>query len=173
MRLVLTTALVFVSGAAYASSITTLDGPQNPGRSIVEKSCAHCAAAPVRTEEPSYKVPDLIPGTQKTELIDINGEKKLVRTEAWLGGSPVIYVSKVPAWMAQDSAIAEVRPTTNGSIETMIASAKASPDGVDTGATTGAVKISAEAEARIAAASVAPKQLDLDAFQLRTNAITH
>ncbi|WP_051904084.1 plant virulence effector HPE1-like domain-containing protein [Neorhizobium vignae] len=170
MRLVLATALVFASSSAFASSITVINGTHQPGVSIVAKTCAGCpiAAAP-KSDEAAYKVPDLPAGTQKTEIIEINGEKKLARTEAWLGGSPVIHVSKLPKWMAEDKAIAEVHPTTNGSTQTQIAAAEAPSDGIDTDAMTSAVKTIGEASVGIAEASLAPRALDLDLFVLRTN----
>ncbi|EUC01365.1 hypothetical protein PMI07_003350 [Rhizobium sp. CF080] len=170
MRLVLATALVFASGSAFASSITVINSTHQTGVSIVTKTCANCPAAVARkSEEAAYTVPDLPAGTQKTEIIEINGEKKLARTEAWLGGSPVIHVSKLPAWMAKEKAIAELHPTTNGSTETQIAAAEASGDGIDTGAMTSAVKTIGEAEVAITEASLAPKPLSLDTFELRTN----
>ncbi|WP_052183150.1 plant virulence effector HPE1-like domain-containing protein [Rhizobium sp. YS-1r] len=135
MHLVLTTALVLASGAAFASSITTISGANPSGASIVEKRCTDCPVPKPRANESTYKVPELANGIQKTEIIDINGEKKLVRTEAWFGGSPVIYISKLPDWMATDSAIAELHPTTDGSTETGLATL----DGIDLDATTSAV----------------------------------
>jgi hypothetical protein len=170
MRLVLVTALVFASGSAFASSITVINSTHQPGVSIVTKSCANCPAVTApKSEEAAYKVPDLPAGTQKTEIIEINGEKKLARTEAWFGGSPVIHVSKLPEWMSEEKAIAELHPTTNGSTETQIAAAEASGDGIDIDATTSAVKTIGLAEVRISEASLAPKPLALDTFELRKN----
>ncbi len=172
MRFVLATALVFASGPAFASSITVINSAHQSGVSIVTKSCASCpvAAAP-KSKEAAYTVPDLPAGTQKTEIIEINGEKKLARTEAWLGGSPVIYVSKLPDWLAEEKAIAELHPTTNGSTETQIAAAEASSDGIDTDAMTSAVKTIGKAEVEMTEASLAPRPLALEAFELRTNGL--
>ncbi|MDR6815594.1 hypothetical protein J2X76_000748 [Neorhizobium sp. 2083] len=168
MRLVLATALVLVSGSAFASSITVINSTHPSGASILTKSCAGCpAAAAPKSDEATYKVPELPAGTQKTEIIEINGEKKLARTEAWLGGSPVIHVSKVPTWMADEEAVAELHPTTNGSTETQIATAEASDDGIDIDATTSAVKTIRDAEVGMTEASLA-KPLALDTFELRT-----
>ncbi|CAN7187955.1 plant virulence effector HPE1-like domain-containing protein [Neorhizobium sp. LjRoot104] len=170
MRLVLATVLVFASGSAFASSITVINGTHQPGVSIVTKNCASCsvAAAP-SSNEAAYKVPDLPAGTQKTEIIEINGEKKLARTEAWLGGSPVIHVSKLPKWMAEEKAIADLHPTSNGSTQTQIATVEASGDGIDTEAMTSAVKTIGEAPVEMTEASLAPKPLALDTFELRTS----
>jgi hypothetical protein len=170
MRLVLATALVFASSSAFASSITVINGTHQPGVSIVTKTCASCPVAVAPTsDEAAYKVPDLPAGTQKTEVIEINGEKKLARTEAWLGGSPVVHVSKLPKWMAEEKAIAELHPTTNGSTQTQIVAAEAPSDGIDTDAMTSAVKTIGDASVGIAEASLAPKPLALDMFELRTN----
>lgn len=170
MRLVLATALVLVSGSAFASSITVINSTHQSGASILSKSCASCPTAEApKSKEAAYQVPDLPAGTQKTEIVEINGEKKLARTEAWLGGSPVIHVSKLPHWMAEEKAIAELHPTTNGSTEAQIATAETSSDGIDIDATTSAVKTIGGADVRITEASLAPKPLALDTFDLRTN----
>jgi hypothetical protein len=34
---------------------------------------------------------------QQSQIRDINGEKKLYRTEGWMGGSPIVFVTKAPA----------------------------------------------------------------------------
>lgn len=165
MRLVLTTALVLASGAAFASSITTIGGAHPSGTSIVEKRCTDCPAAKLKANESTYKVPELANGIQKTEIIDINGEKKLVRTEAWFGGSPVIYISKLPGWMATDSAIADLHPAADGSTETGIATLDASRDGIDLDATTSAVGINGTAES--VRTSAVPVTATFGSFDLR------
>lgn len=169
MRLVLTAALVFASSTAFASSITVIGSTQATSTSIVEKRCTDCSVAEAKADNSSYRVPELTPGTQKMEIIDINGEKKLARTEAWFGGSPVIYVSKLPEWLAGEKAIAEIHPTTNGSTEMQIEEAEASGDGIDIGAMTGAVDTPKGTEAGIIEASAGPQPLTLDTFQLRLN----
>lgn len=165
MRFVLATAMVLASSTAFASSITTIGGTHAPGKSIVEKRCGNCVSGPAKAAEPSYKVPDLAPGTQKIEIIDVNGEKKLARTEAWFGGSPVIYVSNVPAWMSDAAATAKVQPAANGSTETAIEAVEAK-DGVDTDAKTGAVT---ETGAAVQTVEAHPAPLDTNAFTLRIN----
>ncbi len=164
MRLVLTTALVFASGAAFASSITPVGGVHPSSPSIVEKRCGDCPDLTRKANEPAYKVPELAQGTQKMEIIDINGEKKLVRTEAWLGGSPVIHVSKLPEWMAEERAIAALQTGASGSTETQLATIEASGDGIDIEATTGAVIGPGQ---KIDQAAMAPQPLSLDGFELR------
>jgi len=168
MRLVLATAMVLASSSAFASSITMIGGAHPSSPSIVEKRCTDCAPLTPRTEASTYKVPELEPGTQKTDIVEINGEKKIARTEAWLGGSPVIYVSKLPTWMAGEKAVAALHPHGNGSTENELASTAASSDGVDIESTTGALKINTGAP-RISEAAMAPAPLAISDFQLRTN----
>ncbi|MFB9950391.1 plant virulence effector HPE1-like domain-containing protein [Rhizobium puerariae] len=166
MRLVLTTVLVFASGAAFASSITAINGSHAAGTSIVEKRCEGCPAAKPKVNQATYKVPELASGKQKVEIVDINGEKKLARTEAWFGGSPVIHISKVPEWMAPDSAIADLHPAADGSTETGIATIGDSRDGVDLDATTSAVDPLKE-KAESTEISAAPSPAATGQFELR------
>jgi hypothetical protein len=165
MRFVLTTALVFASSAAFASSITPVGGVHPSSPSIIEKRCADCPDVTPKAHGPAYKVPELAQGTQKMEIIDINGEKKLVRTEAWLGGSPVIHVSKLPGWMAEERAVATLQTGAHGSTETQLATVEASRDGIDIEATTGAV-VGPEQQ-KVDQAAMAPLPLSLDRFELR------
>ena len=80
MRLVLTTALVLASGTAFASSsITTLSGTPARSPSQVETRCMDCKVARPKADLSTYHVPALKQGTQKTEIVDINGERKIVR----------------------------------------------------------------------------------------------
>ena len=90
----LATALI-LAGPALASSIETVGVVTSAG-SIIVKSCAHCPAPKPVAHRDSYIVPALRTGTQTVQLKDINGEKKVVRTEAWMGGSPVVYISAPP-----------------------------------------------------------------------------
>ena len=118
MRLLLTGALIFMGGTALASSITPLTGHGGNG-SIVAQACEDCPPVKPRDDNSGYTVPVLDNVFQKTEIIEINGEKKLLRTEAWLGGSPVVHVSKVHEWTSGSSV--------------------AGADGIDHEATVGAV----------------------------------
>jgi hypothetical protein len=99
------------------------------------------------------------------EIVDINGEKKLVRTEAWLGGSPVIHVSKLPEWMTEDRAVATLQTTSQVSTETQLATIEASKDGIDIEATTGAV-IGPDQQ-KVDQAAMASVPLSFDGFELR------
>ena len=138
--LFLVPALVFAGDAAFASSITPLSGSERGNGSVVMKSCADCPPAPAMEESSDYRVPQLDPGTQKTTVIEINGEKKIARTEAWLGGSPVVHVGKMPEWMAPENhPAASVELDEGLSVEAAIAAAEVPHDGLDLAATTSAV----------------------------------
>jgi hypothetical protein len=123
MRFLLTSALILVTGPAMASSITPVMSHGGNG-SVVVKSCSDCPPLKPKEGSAGYKVPVLEPGAQKTEVVEIGGEKKVLRTEAWLGGSPVVYVSKAHDWAFANSSIL----------------ARTAPDGIDRHAVVGAVK---------------------------------
>ncbi|AXV14576.1 hypothetical protein CYG48_01915 [Neorhizobium sp. SOG26] len=146
MRIVLAMAVVLSGGTALASSITSVGGAPSSATSIVVKACTHCVAEPAKADSGSYVVPELAAGTQKIEVIEMHGEKRLVRTEAWFGGSPVVYVSKVPGWM-QDSAVAETGPDQPVPAEAQSATAVPTKDGIDEDATTSAVESAAAPQA--------------------------
>lgn len=86
-------ASLLATGSAGASSVEVVKTGQDANNSISQLSCAHCPP-PVVTKKTSYVVPDVAPGTDRVELKQIDGEMKLVRTEAWLGGSPVVFITK-------------------------------------------------------------------------------
>ncbi|MFK0165728.1 plant virulence effector HPE1-like domain-containing protein [Rhizobium sp. NPDC090279] len=91
----LTLACVLAGGSATASSIQPVDGTMIGGRgSIVDKSCAECPPLKPKVTEREYTVPTLTAGTQSIVVRNVDGEKKVLRTEAWMGGSPVVFVSK-------------------------------------------------------------------------------
>lgn len=134
----LTLACVLACGSAAASSIQTVDSKmQSADNSIVDKTCANCPPLKPQVAEKEYKVPTLAAGTQSIVVRNIDGEKKVVRTEAWMGGSPVMFVSK---------------PTPEA-----LAAAEIHSDGIDMTAKTAALPTVA----------MGPAPLDLSGFQLR------
>jgi hypothetical protein len=160
-RVLITAATVtaaLLAGGAQAASVTATNGSQKSS-SIVSWHCSDCSPPAQKPDRSSYKVPVLALGTQKTEIIEINGEKRLVRTEAWLGGSPVVFVGKVPAWMGDTKTLANVPASASTSFEEMIEKATPTRDGIDLEATTSAVAPEVEQ------ASVKP--LALGEFSLR------
>ena len=148
-HLILTAAIALASGAASAASIEPIGGTHVGSASVIVKTCGDCPVLKAKERVASYTVPTLPDGTQRTEIRDINGERKLVRTEAWLGGSPVVFVSKLPAGM--DDAKPTAAAISNVGIEPVVATS----DGIDMAATTAAV------------GEPAPKPLDVTTFELR------
>ena len=130
--------------------------------SVLPVTCPTCQAAPLKTGTKAVDVVTLKPGEQKIELKTINGEEKIVRTEAWLGGSPVVFVSKATPEM-----IAAYFP------------GKTAPDGIDSASKTAALPDDAKPLAAKApvvaglgdapAVAAEQKPLDMSGFSLRTN----
>lgn len=126
-RFVLTSMILAASAGvtpAFASSIDVISGLSTGGSSVMQVSCAHCPALTPKISRNAYQVPTVASGKQTAEIVDVDGEKKLMRVESWLGGSPVVFMTSADGW------------TTKGS--TIVASAPAS-DGIDREATTAAV----------------------------------
>lgn len=78
--------------AAQASSIDVIQSDPTE-RSIDHVACEACGPYNPYIEEEEPEI-TLAPGEQRIEIRDVNGEKKVFRTEAWFGGSPVVVVSK-------------------------------------------------------------------------------
>jgi len=136
----LTLACVLAGSSAMASSIQPVDGTMIGGRgSIVDRSCTACPPLKPPVTEKEYIVPTLEPGTQSIVVRTIDGQKKVMRTEAWMGGSPVTFVSK---------------PTPEA-----LAAAGEPADGIDMTAQTAALPSSS--------ATHEPALLDLSDLQLR------
>jgi hypothetical protein len=147
MRFLLTSVLILASGTALASSITPVVNHGGNG-SLVSQGCDECPPLKPKQETSTYKVPVLESGPQKTEIVEINGEKRALRTENWLGGSPVVHVSKVHDWTPTGSSML----------------AGTAGDGIDHDATVGAVHPDATAMPQDE-----PPAIDFSALQLRLN----
>lgn len=175
-HLILASALI-VAGPAFASSIEKV-GVTTTAGSIVVKSCADCPAPKPVAHRDSYIVPALRTGTQTIEMKDINGQKKVVRTEAWMGGSPVVYISNPPKdETAQPAATAPAAPapvaasmisTQTQAIEAAAIGMTAAPprDGIDKTTTTAALDTD-PAAAPPGEAATTIKSLDSSKFELR------
>lgn len=160
------------AGSTSASSIEALKTGQDTSNSVSQISCAHCPP-PVVKKKTSYIVPDVAPGTERIELKTINGEMKLVRTEAWLGGSPVVFITKASE-EAVKAAQAEMAPAEDlakaAAVDTLPAEAQAT---ATLSIIDGTVKTSAVSTASMAGmAAVTPQdshsqEVDLENFQLR------
>ena len=167
-RLFLTAIVALTGGSAMASSIEYINGVHVANGSFIRRDCAGCKPMKGKAVAQGYAVPSIEPGTQHTEMREVDGKRTLLRTEAWLGGAPVTFVSTNPAWMAETSSTAiatydDAEPVAHPA-ETV-----STPAGIDVTTTTAAVKeISPENAAEPASASVigAPQFPD---FKLRGN----
>ncbi|API53076.1 hypothetical protein BMW22_16950 [Rhizobium leguminosarum] len=144
-------AILLIAGSAMASSIEVVGktAPSAEG-SIVTETCAHCPPLQAELTKKDYTVPELKPGVlQASEIRDVGGEKKIYRTVGWMGGSPVVFVSKATP-------------------EAMLAAAPPAPpaDGIDMSATTAAV-IGGDARPVAAGMAEQPAALNASDFKLR------
>lgn len=144
-------AILLMAGSAMASSIEVVGktAPRADG-SIVTESCPDCPPLQAEVSKKDYTVPELKPGVlQASEIRDVGGEKKIYRTEGWMGGSPVVFVSKATP-------------------EAMLAAAPPAPpaDGIDMSATTAAV-IGSDAKPVAAGMAEQPAALNVSEFELR------
>ncbi|EJT03321.1 plant virulence effector HPE1-like domain-containing protein [Rhizobium sp. CCGE 510] len=143
--------ILLMAGSAMASSIEVIGNtaPHADG-SIITETCTACPPLRAELTKKDYTVPELKPGIlQASEVRDVGGEKKIYRTEGWMGGSPVVFVSKA-------------------SPEAMIAAApSAQPaDGIDMSATTAAV-IGGDAKPVVAGMAEQPATLNVSEFKMR------
>ena len=167
-RFFLTAVVALASGSAMASSIEYIKGVHVANGSFVRLNCAGCQPMKTKTVADGYAVPSIEPGTQHTEMREVDGRRVLVRTEAWLGGAPVTFVSTNPAWMTQTPGTA-VATYDQAAPEAHPAETAATSPGIDETATTAAVnRISNDQKVAPVNASVsgAPQFPD---FQLRGN----
>lgn len=104
-KVVLTLAMMLAGGPAMASSIEHVRGDRTSNDSVVFINCASCPA-PAQAAAIEPAAPALQPGTQSISVREVDGRKETVRTEAWLGGSPVTYVSANPLWLPSADATA-------------------------------------------------------------------
>jgi hypothetical protein len=136
---------MLASGSAMASSIQPIESySKDSAGSVISESCDHCPALSQPIAKKSYIVPELKPGTQVMEIRDIDGQRKIARTEAWMGGSPVTFISKATP--------------------EALAAAGEQSDGVDLTATAAVTPV-----ANPAPAATPPLALNVTNFQLRLN----
>lgn len=153
MRTLLIFAVLLAAAPAFAGSFEPVSGMTTAG-SIETVSCDDCPALKPKREASTYHVDAIDPGTQKVEIREANGERKIYRTEAWMGGSPVLFVSKAPAETVQAAdAAAPVEDTTIA---------------VDATAKTSALDSDAARDAKTAAIA-SSQEFDPSGFELRVN----
>jgi hypothetical protein len=160
--LLITAALTLAAGTASASSVEDVTSGTAINSSVATISCAQCPPLQPK-KKVSYVVPELKPGTAKLELKEIDGEMKSVRTEAWLGGSPVVFVNKASEDVIKAAAM-KADPAPAGA---PAASVTAVTD-VDRTAKTAAVGVVSRAEPVSASMAVSGSQkFDPSGFDLR------
>lgn len=144
-------AILLMAGSAMASSIEVIGkAASSADSSILTESCASCPPLQIDVTKRDYTVPELKPGVvQASEIRDVGGEKKIYRTEGWMGGSPVLFVSK-----ATPEALVAAEPST------------VPAEGIDMNATTAAV-IGGDAKPVAAGMAEQPATLDASEFKLR------
>ncbi|MEW9616352.1 plant virulence effector HPE1-like domain-containing protein [Shinella sp. S4-D37] len=158
MRTLLPTfAVMLLAAPAFAGSIEPLAAASSGGSSISAVRCDDCPALKPKPKHATYHVDAIDPGTQKVEIREENGERKIFRTEAWMGGSPVLFVSKAPAEVHQAAEAEKPANEKATSLET-----------VDAGARTGALD-EAAAHPTVTAGMATSREFDPAGFELRLN----
>jgi hypothetical protein len=161
-------ALIVVSSAtsANAGSIDVIKTNAERSGSIERIRCESCLR---ETEvKKAASVIELAPGTQKIEIREVDGVRKVFRTEAWMGGSPVVYVSKSidlqPPVVAEEKPV--MRPENVADAPAVITQpqpAQAEADMIDQNAKTSAVTadMGANTKVEIKAPAFDPAKLQL------------
>lgn len=152
MRILLPTiAFMLLAAPALAGSIQPVAGSSS-GDSISVIRCTDCPALKQKIKAATYHVDAIAPGTQKIEIREQDGERRIFRTEAWMGGSPVLFVSKAPA-------------------ETVAAADADKPvDAVEVDAASQTSALNADAGQQTEAATMAAsREFDPEMFELRLN----
>lgn len=169
MRLFASLAFLGLATAAQAGSIEDVKAlPKGASAdSITVFGCTSCP--PPAPKKLAYTVPVLKKGEQKVVLKRVNGEQKIFRTDAWMGGSPVTYVSTPTK--------EEIAALENGNQKVV----GQKGDGIDQTAKTAAVNVpplpllngnaasATPVAADMAATPAEPKPLDTSGFTLRQN----
>ncbi|MCO6186903.1 plant virulence effector HPE1-like domain-containing protein [Rhizobium sp. L1K21] len=89
-------ALPALAGNLTAHSIETFPADSGANGSVFYFKCATCDG-PKPEVVPDYIVPQLKHGTERLEFVGTGDDKKVVRIEAWQGGSPIRRVSVTQA----------------------------------------------------------------------------
>jgi hypothetical protein len=93
LRLITAITLCAGASAASAASIESFQPTASTRSSIVEVGCPICTLEAEKRAAAEATI-KLAPGEQIIEVRELGGEKMIYRTEGWLGGSPVVMVSK-------------------------------------------------------------------------------
>jgi len=110
MRVFLLAGTVLLGAAAAQAGSIDVVRSDNREHSIEHVTCAACGPYSPEVEDVVEDIA-LEPGQQRIEVRDVNGEKKIFRTEAWFGGSPVVMVSKAYELPGANQAADAEQPT--------------------------------------------------------------
>jgi hypothetical protein len=156
---IFTVALVLAGGSAMASSIEPIHGDRTGNGSILSLNCVQCPALKKNEKVQEYSVPSLASGALETEMREVDGKPEMIRTDALLGGSPVVYISKTQTWFPLDEA------------QSLAAKAKepmpANDDGIDDSARTSAIDGSEPVTQAGVNFASQPARTDFSDFSLR------
>jgi len=172
--LLFTFASLAAASTAGASSLENVVSGEKVNSSISQLSCGQCPPLVVEKKN-SYIVPEVAPGTDRVELKKINGEMKLVRTEAWLGGSPVVFISKasdadIQQARAKEPHTGDLAKAVTADAPPVEARARATVEIVDMAAKTASLAIASTAGmAAVTPQDTQSQEVDLENFQLRLN----
>ena len=109
MRLaVFTSSLILFASSASAGSIESVVSSNRPTPSQTQVVCESCPPAPETKVVDTNDKWD--PNTESVDIKDVNGIKKRFAKEAWFGGSPVVFVTKVPGQNTLDTAAVQPMP---------------------------------------------------------------
>lgn len=103
-KIVVMVGMLLASGSAMASSVEHIQGNRTSNGSIISVACSTCPPPTQKIKPDESAATELPTGTQRISVRDVDGRKEMLRTEAWLGGSPVTYISHNPAWFGQNDA---------------------------------------------------------------------
>lgn len=112
MRVIIIAALAMMASGlaqpvlAGGSSIEIITTSSNNTPSVLKLSCGTCPPLSDAGNAHERATPQLAKGTQHIEVRTVHGQRELVRTEAWLGGSPVVFINKQAGWLDNGSELA-------------------------------------------------------------------
>lgn len=160
-------ASLLAAGQVAAQSIETISGPMTGNNgSIVTLSCNHCPPKATAPEKLRYVVPQATAGSDHVEVRQIDGKMKLVSTEAYRGGSPVVFITT-----AGEMDIKAARADIPYPVATpQTASIPAGDSTAGAGNTIDTTqKTSGIAQSALGASPAASQGIDAQSFQLRLN----
>ncbi|HWU62388.1 MAG TPA: plant virulence effector HPE1-like domain-containing protein [Ensifer sp.] len=107
MRSLLFAALMASAAApAHAASIEKVTSGTVPDGSILQVSCEDCKASP--PSRMGYQVPKLS-GVASMKIVNTDGKPEVVRVDKFMGGSPVMTMSKTQAPLIEEMSAIETK----------------------------------------------------------------